>query len=232
MAGTVFESMRPFEVPVPIAGVSRGHVRTSIVGEASSQGECCERSSCSFFQTVTKRPTLLVRYASMHRYCRGGDHARCARFRALRSLGAPSANLLPSGELDATLTGRAERVLVVDDVPVFLSLSEGMVAAQVPGAEVVGTSHPADALELLQRERFDLVVSDFHMPEMDGRELVEQIRRRAVLDSVPVIVLTTEESSESREAVLAHSRTRWVNKGPERASFASAVRELLYEGRV
>lgn len=133
--------------------------------------------------------------------------------------------------LEQGSTVTAESILVVDDAPVFLRLMQAMVSVQVPGAEITAVSSPADALEALQRQRFDLIVSDFHMPEMNGDELVAQIRRQPATAGVPVLVLTTEERAEPRDVVLSYQHTRWVHKGPDGSAFTAAIRELLHEGR-
>lgn len=195
-------------------------------------GACPDDQACVFYQTVRRQPRMLVKYAPMHHYCRGGDYAECARYQAMHLGGQPSANLLPSGVIDSELTGEPNRVLVVDDTPVFLKLMEGLVAAHVPGATIVGRTSGADALSALRAGEFDLVVSDYHMPEMDGGELVAEIRGLASGGEVPVIIYTTEQNPDRREALLSSQKTRWVIKSPDRTDFGRAIRELLHEGRV
>jgi two-component system chemotaxis response regulator CheY len=50
----------------------------------------------------------------------------------------------------------------------------------------------AEAANLLGQESFDLVVTDYNMPRLDGRGLIDFIRHRGPNPSVPVIVVTTE----------------------------------------
>lgn len=200
------------------------------VGEHDA-GTCPRGQACSFYQAVIGQPRMLMKYASMHHYCRGGDYTDCVRYRAMLQGARPSANMLPSGDYDVAVSGEPSRVLVVDDTPVFLKLLEGMVAAHVPGAAIVGHTSSANALVDLQAGEFDLIVSDFNMPELDGAQLVAEIRRLARGADTPVIIYTTEEDSDKRTALLAWRKTRWVSKSPDRAEFADAVRALLYEGR-
>ena len=66
------------------------------------------------------------------------------------------------------------RVLVVDDDPFVLKVVAHALSGQ--GYEVQAVIHPLLALELVKRTScFDLVVTDFCMPEMDGSELVRRI---------------------------------------------------------
>ncbi len=78
------------------------------------------------------------------------------------------------------------RILVVDD---DLYAREAMVAGlRSRGYHVRGAEDGLQALQRLQRERFDLVVTDIQMPRMDGIALLREIRRRGY---APVVVQTT-----------------------------------------
>jgi two-component system, chemotaxis family, chemotaxis protein CheY len=54
---------------------------------------------------------------------------------------------------------------------------------------------------LLETEAFGLVVTDYHMPRLDGRGLIDFIRHRSSISSVPVIVVTTETDPAKLAAV-------------------------------
>lgn len=77
------------------------------------------------------------------------------------------------------------RVLLVDDNDAYL---ENLEAILSPESEVVGARSAREALALLQRERFDLVVSDVRMPGMSGVELCGALR--AVAPQTRVVLLT------------------------------------------
>ena len=58
-----------------------------------------------------------------------------------------------------------------------------------------------EALDILSSAFFDLVVTDYNMPEMDGKELVEQIRGSSNQASVPILMVTSEENNNRLAAV-------------------------------
>ncbi len=58
-----------------------------------------------------------------------------------------------------------------------------------------------EALELVQNRFFDLVVTDYNMPRMDGGELVDQIRHASSQSSIPILMVTSE-ADESRLAAV------------------------------
>ena len=54
---------------------------------------------------------------------------------------------------------------------------------------------------MLEKETYDLVVTDYNMPRLDGQGLIDFIRRRSSTPSVPVILVTTETDPGKLEAV-------------------------------
>jgi CheY-like chemotaxis protein len=85
-------------------------------------------------------------------------------------------------------------VLLVEDEPDTLYTFATLLGRA--GFAVVTASHPAIALEHLDKQRPDLVVTDFMMPYMNGRAFVESLRRRADTARVPVIMMSAVAPGE------------------------------------
>jgi len=86
------------------------------------------------------------------------------------------------------------RILVADDNP---DVRAYMARALEPELSVVSVEDGLQAWEVLQRQRFDAVVSDVVMPELDGVSLAARIKDSADLADVPVILITARGGSES-----------------------------------
>ena len=85
-----------------------------------------------------------------------------------------------------------EKVLLVDDERDFLeALAERM---QARGIEVSTTMSPWDALNKLDFESFDVIILDLTMPEMDGLEALEAIKKKR--PNLHVILLTGRTSAK------------------------------------
>jgi CheY-like chemotaxis protein len=80
------------------------------------------------------------------------------------------------------------RVLVVDDVPDVTEMI-GLFLNHA-GYEVTIAGSARAALRLAQEKVFDVIVSDIGMPEMNGYELAESLRRRAEYQGIPMIAVT------------------------------------------
>ena len=72
--------------------------------------------------------------------------------------------------------------------------------------KAVFVSSGQEALDMLERKEFGLLITDLHMPDMDGYKVVKTIREKETVTGVrlPVIVLTADVQMSGREAYLEH----------------------------
>ena len=122
------------------------------------------------------------------------------------------------------------RALVVEDDPI----EQRMIATTLRdmGLEATTCSSGADALAWLETEKPDLITLDLMMPGMDGFEVLDEIRRRAGLRQIPVIIITAKDiEAEDRERLNA-GFAAVINKGPaQRGELLREVRENLRRRR-
>jgi CheY-like chemotaxis protein len=86
------------------------------------------------------------------------------------------------------------KILVVDDESNMRFLLRMVLEAE--GYEVTEAPHGATALELVQEERPDLVVTDLMMPVMNGRELIERLRSDDETAEIPILVISSNPTAE------------------------------------
>lgn len=94
------------------------------------------------------------------------------------------------------------RALIVDDSKAA-RLHVRNVLGGLGLTEVSEAEDGAQAVATLARESFDLIVTDYNMPLMDGRSLVSYVKQNPATSSVPVIMVTTETDAAKLEAVRA-----------------------------
>lgn len=92
---------------------------------------------------------------------------------------------------------RKQKILVADDSLTTRTLLKNIM--EMSGYEVRTAFDGLDAYEILKKEPFDLVISDVDMPRMNGFELTESIRADSQLSDLPVVIITSLESSEDKE---------------------------------
>ncbi len=140
-----------------------------------------------------------------------------------RALNA-SLDLLNTDELELELFDIHEvRVLLVDDSRLARNhirrVLEGMGLQKIKEAE-----NGAMALTLIKDEAFDLVVTDYNMPEMDGRELSEFIRFNPETAHIPIIMVTSEAADSMH---MANIQQTGVNALCDKPFEPNEVRAML-----
>jgi PAS domain S-box-containing protein len=117
-------------------------------------------------------------------------------------------------------------ILLVEDNPVNQKVAATMLKKQ--GHQVVITSNGREALEVIDKERIDLILMDVQMPEMDGFEATELIRDREKGNGghIPIVAMTAHAMKGDRERCLAAGMDDYVSK-PIRADDLFSVIENL-----
>ncbi|TNF38146.1 MAG: response regulator [Deltaproteobacteria bacterium] len=91
--------------------------------------------------------------------------------------------------------GDAPHVLVVEDNPDMIRFLVALLASDY---NVLSAQNGRDGLRMATERRPDLIISDVMMPEMNGFEMLEQLRRQPATASIPLIFLTARGSDEDR----------------------------------
>jgi len=120
------------------------------------------------------------------------------------------------------------RLLVVDDEPDACALVAAVLRER--GAEVVAVESAGEALAEMGQQRFDVLVSDIGMPEMDGYELISKIRQLPADRGgrMPAAALTAYAGVEDRMRVLAAGYQMHIPKPVEPAELTAVVASLAH----
>jgi DNA-binding NtrC family response regulator len=101
------------------------------------------------------------------------------------------------------------RILAVDDELDMLALLK-MIIEGYSEHQVTATNNPVEAAELLDKEQFDLIITDLKMPGMDGMELLAAARQKD--EDAMVMVITAYGSLESAEEAMAQGAYDFITK--------------------
>jgi CheY-like chemotaxis protein len=101
------------------------------------------------------------------------------------------------------------KILLVDDNPMVMGMLREALA---PLAQIVTATDGADALLKAVDDPPDLLVSDYHMPGMDGRQLVDKLRSRPNTQSTAVVLLATKSEISEKLAQQEHLADEFVEK--------------------
>jgi putative two-component system response regulator len=105
----------------------------------------------------------------------------------------------------------AARILIVDDVAANVEMLQEVL--EIDGyTNVASTNDPRQALAMLAGERFDLILLDMRMPEIDGHEFIRRAKLHAAGEHLPILVLTAQIDEETRRRALAAGVLDFVTK--------------------
>ena len=120
-------------------------------------------------------------------------------------------------------------LLIVEDVPDILRLLEETL--KFKGYNAVTARNGQEALDLIQRERPALVITDIMMPKLDGFGLVHRLRINPETRDLPVIFLTaTYVALEDKAFALNIGVTRFIEKPVNFEKFLETIDQLLQQG--
>ena len=116
-------------------------------------------------------------------------------------------------------------VLVVDDAGVMRQMNS--LTLKKEGFEVIEAINGKDALSKMAGKKIDIVVTDINMPEMDGIELIKQIRTDSVHRFVPIIVLSTISQEAKVKEGKEAGASGWLFKPYKPNQLIDAIRKFI-----
>lgn len=129
------------------------------------------------------------------------------------------------------------RILVVEDSVSTRSLVRAIleepVFAQLPGVgpvEVTEAQSGFDAMRLLPRTKYDLIITDINMPDVNGLELIHFIRRSEQYRTTPLVIISTQATERDVDRGMALGADAYVPKPFTPESLRAACAKLLSNG--
>ncbi|MDM8552239.1 response regulator [Desulfobacterales bacterium HSG2] len=96
------------------------------------------------------------------------------------------------------------------------------------GYKVVKAEDGLDALKKLDDNRPNLIFTDLNMPNMNGIELIREVRAKSSFRFIPIIVVTTEtRTSEKKQEAKAAGATAWITKPFKKDQILTVVKKIL-----
>ncbi len=107
----------------------------------------------------------------------------------------------------------AYNILIVDDsLPMRGVIKKIIKASRFDVGQFFEAADGRQALKLLNGEWLDLVLTDYNMPDMDGLQLLEAMQADDDLQSIPVVMITTEGSRQRVDQFMAKGAADYIKK--------------------
>ncbi|MDF1615170.1 response regulator [Desulfurivibrio dismutans] len=120
----------------------------------------------------------------------------------------------------------AFNILVADDSATMrVVIKKTVEMAGVPVGEFFEAAHGKEAMEILERNWIDVVLSDINMPVMGGMELLSEVKKNDDFRHIPVVFITTESSEARMEEARQQGAAGYIKKPfqPE------TIKTILYD---
>jgi two-component system, chemotaxis family, chemotaxis protein CheY len=118
-----------------------------------------------------------------------------------------------------------KKILIVDDSESLRAVL--LFVLEDAGYEVSVASDGVDAQKHLNGQDFNLIITDLHMPNMDGIELIRIIRSMEAYRQTPILFLTTESQQEKKNEAREAGATGWIIKPFQHNKLIAAVGKVI-----
>ena len=118
-----------------------------------------------------------------------------------------------------------KKILIVDDSESIREVVSFTLENE--GFEVLVANDGTDALKLLDGREIDMIITDLHMPEMDGITLIKHVREMEAYQRIPILFLTTESQTAKKMEAKEAGATGWIIKPFVPAKLIAALQKVL-----
>lgn len=116
-------------------------------------------------------------------------------------------------------------VCIVDDQPSLRQMLR--FALNINGLKVIEAEHGVQAFDRLVTHEIDMLIVDWQMPEMDGMELVRQLRKVEKYAELPIIMISCRDDLEARREARSLGVLSWLKKPFRISEIQSTVENVL-----
>lgn len=120
-------------------------------------------------------------------------------------------------------------VLIVEDSKAIRSMIR-VSLEEAGGFFAVEAGNGFEALKTLPTRRFDLIITDINMPDINGLELIGFVKSNPEYKDIPLVIVSTEKSDEDKKRGLALGASGYVVKPFTKKDLMSMIKNVL-EGR-
>ncbi len=121
------------------------------------------------------------------------------------------------------------KILVVEDSSSMRAYLTTIIEGGTESYEldIVEASSGFEALKALPHHKFDAILTDINMPDINGLELVSFLKNHPVYRAIPIMVISTESSEEDRKRASALGAEEYLVKPFESGELVTKLRRLL-----
>jgi two-component system chemotaxis response regulator CheY len=122
-----------------------------------------------------------------------------------------------------------KNVLIVEDSKAIRSMIR-VAIEEVGGFFAVEAANGFEALKTLPTRRFDLIITDINMPDINGLELIGFVKSNPAYRDIPLIIVSTEKTDEDKKRGIALGAFGYVEKPFKKEDLTAMVKKAIESG--
>jgi two-component system, chemotaxis family, chemotaxis protein CheY len=121
---------------------------------------------------------------------------------------------------------KQRRILLVDDSATIRQLLKfGL--SRIANATCDEAADGQQALKMIEKQHYDLILADINMPVMDGLKMLEELRRKPEHRAIPVVMITTEGADADQQKAIEKGASAYLTKPVQIPQFLEVVQGFL-----
>ena len=121
-----------------------------------------------------------------------------------------------------------KKILVIEDSSTMRSLIVATVE-DLTGFETVEVKNGIEALKMLPTQEFDLIITDINMPNINGLEVVSFVKSHPQYQSIPIIIVSTEQGEKEIEKGLSLGASDYLTKPFHPENLKKVIQKVMSE---
>ncbi|MDD1794044.1 response regulator [Enterovibrio sp. ZSDZ42] len=117
------------------------------------------------------------------------------------------------------------KILVVDDMTSIRHVMLNLLRS-INYFDLEEATNGWQALQMVKKNRYDLLITDLNMPKMDGRELLKEVRADPTLKHTPVLVVSSEQDKERVKELIQNGVNGFVIKPFNAATLQKQIQRI------
>lgn len=125
-----------------------------------------------------------------------------------------------------------QTVLLIDDQPTVLDIHVAILKSLNMNLKIVAMTDPVEALAWLQNRQVDLIITDFQMQKMNGRQFVQAIKKSDPALSHAIIVVTVLKDQALHQELISVGASACFTKPVQTQALANIAKTLLDQSKI
>lgn len=117
-------------------------------------------------------------------------------------------------------------ILIVEDSATTRALIRAVID-ELGDFETVEASTGFEALKMLPLKRFDLIITDINMPDINGLELISFVKNNDRYNGLPVVIISTERSDEDKKRGMALGADAYITKPFSSGELHGIIKKII-----